>query len=94
MERRSTFSRNAKGIAVVAIIGFAFAALFYKLDGEGAQECNFLNGVAWVVLEISRPVILAGWQTMQMCLTQNSRFLQLLPQIVASVCPLLCTVAG
>jgi uncharacterized MAPEG superfamily protein len=94
MERQFTYSGRLKWVAVVAIVGFAAAALFYKLDGGAAQECDLLKGAAWVVLRILRPVLLFGWQTVQAYLTDNSGCLQRLPQIVASVGSLLCGVVG
>jgi hypothetical protein len=94
MERQFTYSGKLKGIAVVAIVGFAVAALFYKLNGGAGQECDLIKGAAWVMLRILRPVILFGWQTVQAYLTDNSGCLQHLPQIVASVGSLLCGVVG
>ncbi len=94
MERQFTYSGSLKRIAVVAIVGFAVAALFYKLYGGAGQGCDLLEGATWVVLRILRPVILLGWQTVQAYLTDNSGCLQHLPQIVASVGSLLCGVVG
>jgi hypothetical protein len=94
MGRQNIHSGKLKGIAVVAIVGFAVAALFYKLNGGAGHECNLLKGAAWVMLRILRPVILFGWQTVQAYLTDNSGCLQHLPQIVASVGSLLCGVVG
>jgi hypothetical protein len=93
MERQFTYSGNLKRVAVVAIVGFA-AALFYKPDAGAPQGCDLLKGAGWVVLEIFRPAVLFGWQTVQVYLTENSGCLQHLPQIVASVGPLLCAVVG
>jgi hypothetical protein len=45
-------------------------------------------------LRLLRPVILFGWQTVQAYLTDNSGCLQHLPQIFASVGPLLCGLVG
>jgi hypothetical protein len=94
MERQNTYSGKLKGIAVVAIVGFAVAALFYKLDGGVGHGCDLLKGAAWVVLRILRPVLLFGWQTVQAYLYENSGCLQHLPQIVASFGSLLCGVVG
>jgi len=94
MERQNKYSGNLKRVAVVAIVGFAVGALFYKLDGGAGYGCDLLKGAAWVVLRILRPVILFGWQTVQAYLTDNSGCLQHLPQIVASLGSLLCGVAG
>ena len=94
MERQSTYSGNLKRIAVVAIVGFAAATLFYKLDGGAAQDCDVLKGAAWIVLRILRPVLLLGWQTVQAYVSDNSGCLQHLPQIVASLGSLLSGVAS
>ena len=94
MERQSTHFGNLKRIAIVAIVGFATAALFYKLDGGAAQGCDVLRGAAWIVLRILRPVLLLGWQTVQAYVSDNSGCLQQLPQIVASVGSLLSGVAS
>lgn len=94
MERQNTYSGNLKRVALVAIVGFAVAALFYKLDGGAGYGCDLLKGAAWVVLRILRPVLLFGWQTVQAYLSENAGCLQHLPQIVASFGSLLCGVAG
>jgi hypothetical protein len=94
MERQFTYAGNLKRIAVVAIVGFAAAALFYKLDGGPAQGCDLLRGAAWVVLRILRPVLLFGWQTVQAYVSDNSGCLRHLPQIVASFGSLLSGVAS
>jgi hypothetical protein len=89
-----TYSRNCKPIVGVAIVGFVLAILFCKLDGAAAQGCNLLDKTAWVALDVLRPVILAGWQAVSVYLCEDSRFLQHLLQIVASIWPLLCVMAG
>lgn len=95
MGRQNTYSANLKRIAAVAIVGFAVAALFYKLDGAAGHGCDLLRGAAWVALRILRPILLFGWQTVQAYLYDNSGRLQhLLPQIVASFGSLLCSVVG
>lgn len=94
MERQSTHFGKLKRIALVAIVGFATAALFYKLDGGAAQDCDVLKGAGWIVLRILRPVLLFGWQTVQAYVSDNSGCLEHLPQIVASVGSLLSGVAS
>ncbi|PYU66665.1 MAG: hypothetical protein DMG49_21400 [Acidobacteria bacterium] len=93
MERQHTYSRNVKRIAVAAI-GFVLAALFYKFDDATAEGCNLLNGAAWFAVEMLDPVVRTGWQSLQAYLSENSGFFQHLPQIVASIWPLLYIVAG
>lgn len=95
MTGQYTFSRNRKAIVGVAIAGFVLATLFCKLDAATAQRCNLFDKTAWVALEVLRPVILLGdWQAVSAYLCQDSRSLQLLLQIVASIGPLLCVMAG
>jgi hypothetical protein len=94
MERQNAFSGSLKRIAILAIVGFAVAALFYKLDGGPAQGCDLLNGAGWVVLRILRPVLVFGWQTVQAYVSDNSGCLRHLPQIVASFGSLLSGVAS
>jgi hypothetical protein len=95
MTGQYTFSRNCKAIVGVAIAGFVLATLFCKLDAATAQGCNFFDKIAWVALEVLRPVIpLADCQAVSAYLCQDSRFLQHLLQIVASIGPLLCVMSG
>ena len=85
--------RNSKPIAEVAIVGFVLATLSCRLDVM-AQECSLFNRAAWVALEVLRPVILSAWQSVPACLCDDSRFLQYVLQIAASIWPLLCVIAG
>jgi len=94
MTGQYTFSRNCKAIVGVAIAGFVLATLFCKLDAATAQGCNLFDKTAWVAIEVLRPVILSGWQSVPACLCGDSRLLEHLLQIVASIWPLLCVIAG
>lgn len=94
MDKQNTNSGNLKRMALVAVVGFAAAALFYKLDGGANQGCDMLNGTPWVVVRILRPVLPFGWRTVHAYLADNSGCLQHLTQIVASVGPLLSTLVG
>jgi hypothetical protein len=94
MDRRDTNSSKLKQIAVVAIVGFALAALLYKFDGGAGSGCNLLNGAAWFVLQLLHPVLVAGWHSLQSYVDDNSRLLQRLPDAVACIRPLLCTIGG
>jgi hypothetical protein len=85
--------RNSKPIVEGAIVGFVLATLSCKLDVM-AQGCGLLDKAAWVVFEVFRPVILAAWQSVPACFYEDSRFLQHVLQIVASIWPLLCVMAG
>ena len=93
MKGQDTYSWNAQQIVRVAIVGFALATLICKLNGTG-QERSCLDEASRVVLEVLRPVILAGWQCVPAYLAENARCLHHFPQIVASICPLLCVIAG
>ena len=94
MERRNTGFGKAGRIALIVIAGFVVAAVLYTLDGEMARGCSLLHAAGWVVLQVLRPVMVAGWQSVTAHLLDNSGCLQDLPQIVASVGPLLCAFAG
>jgi len=95
MKGQYKYFRNSKPIVGVAIIGFVLAPLFCKLDGATAQGCNLPDKTACVALEVLRSVILlADWQAVLSYLCADSRFLQHLLQIVASIWPLLGVIAG
>ena len=93
MTGQYTHTRNSKPIVGVAIIGFVLATGFCNF-GAAAQGCNLLDKTAWVALEVLRPVILSGWQSVPACLCGDSRLLQHVLQIVTSIWPLLCVIAG
>ena len=94
MDRQDSNSRKLNQIAVVVIVGCALAALFYKFDGGSGRECNLLSGAAWFVLQLLHPVLVAGWQSLQAYLYDNSGVLQRLPDAVACIRPLLCAIVG
>jgi hypothetical protein len=94
MDKQYTSSRKWKGIAVGAIAGFALAALFYRLNGGAGHGCDVLSETAWFILKILHPVMVAGGQSVEAYLAENTRCLRHLLQIVASVGPVLCCVAG
>ena len=87
-------SRNSKPIIDVAIAGPVLATLSHKIDMT-AQGCGLLGKGAWLALEVLRPaVIQAAWQSVPACLCEDLSFLQHVLQIVASIWPLLCVLAG
>ena len=89
------YFRNSKPIVGVSIVTFVLPTLFSKLGGPAAQACNLLGKTAWVTLALLRSVILlADWPAVAACLWEDSRLLQNLLQIVASIWPLLCFMAG
>jgi len=94
MDKEYTYSRKLKRTAVAAVIGFALVALFYKLGGGAGHRCELLDGAAWLVLQISHPILSAGWQSVQVYLADNSRLLQHLPQVAPSIWTVLCFVVG
>jgi len=94
MNRQYTYYKGLQRVAVVLVVGFTLAALLYRLDGEAEGGCNLLNGAAWFVLQMLRPVLLAGWQSVRSYIFDNSRLLQHLPDLVRSIGPLLCAIGG
>jgi hypothetical protein len=89
MKGQYKYFRNSKPIVEVAIVGFVLATLDVL-----AQGCSLFDRAAWVALEVLRPVILVAWQSAPACLCGDSRFLQYVLQIAASIWPLLCAIAG
>ena len=94
MNRQYTYYKGLKRVAVVLVVGFTLAALFYGLDGEAGREYTLWNGAAWFVLQLLRPVLLASWQSVRSYIFDNSRLLQHLPGLVGSLGPLLCAMGG
>jgi hypothetical protein len=89
------YSRNCKPIVGVAIVLFVLPTLFCRFSGAAALGCNLLGKAARVALALLRSVILlADWQAVSACLWEDSRLLQHLLQIMASIWPLLCFMAG
>jgi hypothetical protein len=89
MKDQYKYFRNSKPIVEVAIVGFVLATLDVLTQG-----CSLFNNAAWVALEVLRPVILVAWQSAPACLCEDSRFLQYVLQVGASIWPLLCGLAG
>ncbi len=94
MTRQSTYSGNPKPIQEAAIVGFLLATLSCKLDGAVALACQLLDKTAWLATEAVRSALLAGWPCVLANLFEDSRVLQHLLQIMASVWPLLRVIAG
>ena len=93
MKRQYTYSWNCQLVVGVALVGFAFATLFCKLD-ETARGCYLLDETARTAFKVLSPVILAGWPSARWYVFEDSKFLQQLLQIGASVWPLICLLAG
>jgi hypothetical protein len=89
-----TYSGTCKPIAGVASVGCALVT-FCKLGGEAIEDCSPLGNAAWVVSALLRSVILlADWRGVSAYLFEDSRLLQHLLQIGASIWPLLCVLAS
>ena len=86
---------NGKPIAGTGIAGLAVASLFFRLDGVTALGCDLLHQAAWTAVDVVRWVILAAdWHSVPAYLCEDSRFLEHLLQMGASLWPLFCFVAG
>jgi len=94
MNGQPTYTLNFKRIAGVAIVGFALAISFYKLDGAAARGWCLLGESQWVALEVLRPLAFAVWQSIRAFVCEDLGCLQHLLKIVASVWPLLCALAA
>lgn len=86
METQNGNFRRVKLMVGALLAGFALASLLYRIDGGTIWGCNLLGGSAWVVVEVLRPVLAAGWHALSSYLSENSRYLSLLPHIVSSLC--------
>jgi hypothetical protein len=93
MTTQHTESQVGRPIVVPAIAGLVFATLFCKLDGAAAQVCRC--HAFWAALEVLRlAVLLAKWHPLAAYLYENSRFVQHLLQLGASLWPWLSVIAG
>lgn len=95
MTSQYTGSQVGRPIIGAAIAGLVFATLFCKLDGAAAQGCHFLCQTLWAFLQVLRlAIMLAKWHAMGAYLCENSRFVQHLLQVGASVWPWLSAIVG
>jgi hypothetical protein len=94
MTGQYTFSRNPKPIQETAMVGFLVATLSWKLEGAATLVCHLLDKTAWAATEVLRSAILAGWPSVLAYLCEDSRFMQHLLQILASLWPLVGVLAG
>ncbi len=94
MKAQDKYSRNWKRIAGTGIAGLALAILLCNFDGAGERGCSARFETAGVAVEVLRDVVLACWQLVPSYLYENSGCYEHLLQIVASVWPLLCVIAG
>ncbi len=89
-----TYSGTCKPIVGVASVGFVLGA-FCKLGGLAEQTCSLLGDAVWTALAVFRSaIVVANWQAVATYLFEDSRLLQHLLQVVASVWPLLCVAAS
>lgn len=92
MRSQHTGSQVARPIVGAAIAGLVFAALFCKLDAA-AQACHC--HAVWAALEALRlAVLLTKWHALAAYLYENSRFVQHLLQVGASLWPWLSAIPG
>lgn len=94
MKAQDKYSRNWKRIAGTGIAGLALAILLCNFDGAAERGCSVHYETAWVAGEVLRHVVQACWQLVPAYLYEDSRCCQHLFQIVASVWPVLCVIAG
>jgi hypothetical protein len=95
MNGQNTDFRNSKAIVGVAVVNIVLATLIYALGGAPARDFGLFSNVAWVILELVRSVVLlAHWAAVSAYLYEGQRVLQRLPEIAASVVPLVCALAG
>jgi hypothetical protein len=95
MTNQHTKSQNGKVFVGVVIAGLVFVTLFCKLDGAAADSCPLLGRAVWAASEVFRLVLtLAKWDPLAPYLYENSRFVQHLLQIGASIWPLVSAITG
>jgi hypothetical protein len=94
MKGQDRYSRNWKRIVGTGVAGFALASLVCSLGGVAERDCTSHYGTAWVAVEVLRHVVQACWQLVPAYLFEDSGPCQHLFQIVASVWPVLCVIAG
>jgi hypothetical protein len=94
MKEHDKYSWNWKRIAGTGIAAVGLASLFCSFGGASEQGCNVRYETIWVAVEVVRHVILACWQLVLTYLCKDSRCCQHLFQIVTSIWPLFCVIAG
>ena len=93
MKRQDKQSRNWKRIAGTGIAAVVLGGLFCSICGA-ELGCGAHYETAWVAEEVLRHVVLACWHLSPAYLCENSRCCERLFQIVTSVWPLFCIIAG
>jgi hypothetical protein len=88
------YSRNCKPIVGVAIAAVVLPTLFCKPGGAVAPGCDLLGKTAWAFALLRSVILLSDFQAVSAYLWEDARLLQHLLQIVASIWPLLCFLAG
>ena len=94
MKGQDKQSRNWKRIARTGIAAVVLGGLFCSICGAAELGCSVHYETAWVAVEVLRHVVQACWQLAPAYLYEDSRCYQHLLQIVASVWPMLCVIAG
>jgi hypothetical protein len=94
MRITNTNSRTRRQVVEAAFVAFVLVTLSFAFHGMAAQACSLFGPASWIVLEVLRPMVLAGWESMSAYLCQGSGLLQHVLQTVASLGPLFCVVVG
>lgn len=94
MKGQDKNARNWKQIMAATIAGVGLAVLLGSLNAAPERGCNVHYEIAWVAAEVLRHVVQACWQLVPVYLYENSGCYEHLLQIMASVWPLLCVIAG
>ena len=94
MKVQDQYSWKWKRIAGTGVAVVALGSLLCSTGGAAERGCRVRYETAWIAVEVLRHVALACSQLAPAYLCENSRCCQHLFQIVASVWPLLCVIAG
>ena len=94
MKSQFTYSRHRKRIVGAAIAAYVLAVLSLGLHEISTDGCHLFQNLAWVAFLVLRPAVSALWQSAPLHLCEASSLLQHLLQIVASIRPPLCLMAG
>jgi hypothetical protein len=93
MMRLNKDFQNYQEIVGLVSLGFVLAASFYLLDPALARWCPLANKTAWAVIEVLRLLLLlADGRGLSPYVFENSKILQLCPQICGCLWPLFSVV--
>ena len=94
MKGQDKQSRKWKRIAGTGIAAVVLGGLFCSICGAAELGFSAHYEATWVAVEVLRHIALACWQLVPAYLCEDSRCCQHLLQIVPSVWPVLCVIAG